>query len=291
MPYATVPYRFTNASTMWASQINACFSDLVAAMSSGAIDYNIAALTVGTMTVAGAAQFGNGSADTFTANGRLAAGLVPATCGVYTLGDSTYGFAGGYLGGNSNQVKVGGNASMSSSFDLSLPATSGMTGALAMCGGSGVVTWTGSPAEDYIFSGQYCSEVNVCTRTDLTDLTWNVIPATNVVRDVASCWTLDHYVCANSGVYIVCVSARVSASVGCITEARAGVDIDGTNYLVNTANEALGGSSRERTVQGTWAGSLVTDQVIHGTVWFSAAVNASMPSDASCCWVRVYKVL
>lgn len=131
MASPSVTWSFTNGTTSDASQVNTNFTDLINALSDSSKD-----LSIGTVTVAGAATFngnvalGNAAADDITVSGSLASNVLFKANATYGLGSATAGANYLYLGNGIYTTKlVASNSGASFTFTLpaAVPSVTGMT--------------------------------------------------------------------------------------------------------------------------------------------------------------------
>lgn len=148
MANPSVTNTFTNGTTADATQVNTNFNDLINGMTDGTKDFTIAALTAnGTATFNGSVTLGNGSVDDITFTGSVASNVVPKTDATYNLGSASIGWAGIFLGGNSNTVKLAASASLSADYTFTFPTSGGTAGYIVRCGGSGTTEFVPGGSE------------------------------------------------------------------------------------------------------------------------------------------------
>ena len=90
----TVTNTFSNGTTADATAVNQNFTDILAAMTNGASDFSIGALTVaGALAANGSVTLGNATSNDVTVTGYLASGLTPKSNVAYSLGGSSNMFS------------------------------------------------------------------------------------------------------------------------------------------------------------------------------------------------------
>lgn len=152
MAFVTMTYTFTNSTTADATQVNTNFQDLVDATSDGSIDFSVASVTCTSFSCTGNTTIGNATGDDLTVTARLASDFVPKTTNTYSLGSSTLGFTGLYLGANSQTVRLLPSASMSATWTLTFPVSAGNSGEIPLNAGSGTLIWALDPRAAYNYS-------------------------------------------------------------------------------------------------------------------------------------------
>lgn len=166
MAFVTVTYTFTNSTTADATQVNTNFQDLVDATSDGSIDFSVASVTCTSFSCTGNTTIGNATADDLTVTARLASDFVPKTTNTYSLGSSTLGYTGIYLGANSQTIRLLPSASMSATWTLTFPVSAGNSGEIPLNSGSGTLIWSLDPRAAYNYS--LTASVNTPSANNLT---------------------------------------------------------------------------------------------------------------------------
>lgn len=144
MAFVSVTYTFVNDTAADATAVNTNFSDVIAGLSDGTKDLNIAALTLsGTATFNGSSIFGNSSVDDIQFNGSMATNLVPKTQRTYGIGSADLGLSGIYFGMNSSHTinLIGPSSGASADYTLTLPPVVGVYGQIMVNQGSGTTLW------------------------------------------------------------------------------------------------------------------------------------------------------
>lgn len=140
MASPTVTYTFSNSTTADATQVNTNFTDAIAWITGGLIDYSVLTLAVAsTATFNGNVTLGNATGDDITFTGSIASSVPIKTTYSYDIGSSTIGIRSIYFGDAGSAARctrVIGNT-IASGYTLTLPDTSGSIGQVPVNQGSG----------------------------------------------------------------------------------------------------------------------------------------------------------
>lgn len=98
MAFIAVSNTFTNGTTSDAGQVNTNFNDIIAGLSDGTKDIQVAAISCTTITATGDVTIGNSSADSLVVTSLVNSNFIPKMAtAAYTLGDSSNQWQGLYL--------------------------------------------------------------------------------------------------------------------------------------------------------------------------------------------------
>ena len=139
MAIPALTYTITNGNTSDASQVMQNFNDLLNGVTDGT-----KSLTIDALTTNGSVTLGNGITKTVTINGVVSSNVLFGTTYTYSLGSSTVGLRGMYLGSADSAARTTRiqGATVASSWDLTLPTGAGTIGQfLVDSNGSGVSAW------------------------------------------------------------------------------------------------------------------------------------------------------
>lgn len=163
MALPSVTYTFTNGTSADATQVNTNFNDLVEAMTDSSADF-----TVGSLVVSGAVSLtgntvtvGNATSDVLALTSRITGDLTPTASATYSIGSSSLGWTGLYMGANGQTLRIIPSASLSSTYTVTLPATTpSTTDAILTVNTSGVITYahtitTLKSFEGGVYSAEY----------------------------------------------------------------------------------------------------------------------------------------
>lgn len=107
MANPSVTYSFTNGVTSDATQVNTNFTDLINAMTDGTRDFTIGTLVVnGAVTLKGAVNLGDATADDITIVGSIAASIPFKTNATYNIGTATLAPLSIYLGNGTKSTRL-----------------------------------------------------------------------------------------------------------------------------------------------------------------------------------------
>lgn len=273
MANISVTYTFSNGTVADATEVNQNFTDVINGLSDGTKDISVAAITAaGTATFNGAVNLGNATGDDITVTGLLASSLSPKTDATYSLGTSSLGYLGIYLGRNSNRLYLQNNSSASASWTYTWPATAGTAGQILVNQGSGTQAWEYNCTDTSAKSADY-----TVTTSDMIRTVLMTTAGTNRTVTLPA---------ASSSTDRILTVKKVDSGTGTVTVARAGSDTidgqtstvlnnqyssvtiqsDGTNWHIidsmyvgeifgATTRSGTGGSTKSTTLSGSGAWS------------------------------------
>ena len=219
MANISVSYTFTNGTTADASQVNQNFTDIINGTSDGTKDFSINALTVaGAASLNGNVTLGNASADDITFNGSIASNIPIKTTASYAIGTTSVGLSAIYFGDNSQVVGILPSASMSATYNLTLPVNAGTQGYVPQNSGSGVLAWKPGQSDTSAKSANY-------TITDSDGIRTVLMTTSTSDRTVTLPTAAD-----NSG-RIITIKKVDSAANKCIVDGEGAETIDGATTI------------------------------------------------------------
>ena len=220
----TVTNTFSNGTTADATAVNQNFIDLIAAMSNGASDFSIGALTVaGALAANGAVTLGNATGDDVTVTGYLASAVIPKTDDTYDLGTAALKWRDIYIDGvaYADSVVIAGGSALT---NYTTWAT--FTPAFTKNAGSGTLTSVNVLNARWCQIGKIvhviCNIDTITVATDTITLKFTLpIASSNTIRVPAYAYTGSAYASAVS-LFIssntTALISNVSWSVGSASE-------------------------------------------------------------------------
>lgn len=147
MPAPTVTNTFTNFTTADPSQVNQNFTDILNALTDGTKDFSISAFTcTGNVSFQGNVILGNASGDDISVTGSLASSIPIKNNNSFSIGSSTLGLSGIYLGAPSSRTtKLMAHQSLGASNTLTFPNGNGNASELLSTDGAGNLLWAPQP--------------------------------------------------------------------------------------------------------------------------------------------------